>query len=157
MPYVEKLREYHKSVLGLSQSLEHEAVKLMGRDGRLSRDEYLDNVLPNREQFKTGLLTHFKIEELALFPVLMRKSPEISLTVFNFLVDHTYIIDKLREFDDTPDYEGSVVALRELFALLVKHAKAEDKLFPKIVFTFEEEAHIFEVATIVDQWPPIVP
>ncbi len=157
MSYVEKLREYHESVLGLSQSVEHEAVKLLRMDGRLSRDEYLDIVLPNREQFKTGLLSHFKIEELALFPVLMRKSPETALTVFNFLVDHAYITEKLHEFEDTPDYEGSVTSLRELFALLIKHAKAEDKLFPKIVFTFEEEAHILEVATIVDQWPPIAP
>lgn len=157
MPYVEKLREYHETVLGLSQSLEHEAVKLIGRDGRLSRDEYLDAVLPNREQFKTGLLSHFKIEELALFPVLMRRSPETALAVFNLLVDHAYITDKLREFEDTPDYEGSIAALRELFTLLVKHAKIEDKLFPKIIFTFEEEAHILDIATIVDQWPPIAP
>ncbi len=156
MGYVKKLRDYHESILALSQTLEHEMLKLVGKGGRLTREEYLDVILPNREQFKTGLLSHFKTEELALFPILMRKPPNNGLTVFNLIVEHAYMAEKLREFEASQDYDSSTKSLGELFSQLVKHAKAEDKLFSKVAYTTEEEEHILAVAAVIDSWPPIV-
>lgn len=131
-------------------------LKLVGKSGRLTREEYLDVILPNREQFKTGLLSHFKTEELALFPVLMRKPPNNGLTVFNLVVEHAYLAEKLRQFEASQDYESSTKSLGELFSQLVKHAKTEDKLFGKVAYTPVEEEHILAVATVIDTWPPIV-
>jgi hemerythrin-like domain-containing protein len=141
MHYVKKLREYHESVLGLSQNVEHETLKLLGKGGRLSREEYIDIVLPNKDQFKTGLLSHFKIEELALFPILMRKPPNNSLTVFNLVVEHAYMTEKIRQFEASQDYESSVKILGELFSMLVKHAKTEDKLLAKIAYSRSSRSH----------------
>ena len=131
-------------------------LKLVGKSGRLTREEYIDVILPNREQFKTGLLSHFKTEELALFPILMRKPPNNGLTVFNLIVEHAYLAEKLRQFEASQDYESSTKSLGELFSQLVKHARAEDKLFGKVAYTPVEEEHILAVATVIDTWPPIV-
>lgn len=156
MSYVKKIRQYHESVFALSQTIEHEMLKLVGKGGRLTREEYLDVILPNREQFKTGLLSHFKTEELALFPILMRKPPNNGLTVFNLIVEHAYMAEKLRQFEASQDYESSTKSLGELFSQLVKHANTEDKLFGKVAYTPVEEEHILAVATAIDTWPPIV-
>ncbi|MCL4436935.1 MAG: hemerythrin domain-containing protein [Thaumarchaeota archaeon] len=156
MRYVKKIREYHEGIFALSQTLEHEMLKLVGKGGRLTREEYLDLILPNREQFKTGLLSHFKTEELALFPILMRKPPNNGLTVFNLIVEHAYMVEKLRQFEASQKYEISTKLLGELFSQLIKHAKSEDELFNKVTYTPEEEEHILAVATVVDTWPPIV-
>ncbi|MCL5318351.1 MAG: hemerythrin domain-containing protein [Thaumarchaeota archaeon] len=157
MRYVKRFREYHEGIFALTQTLEHEMLKLVGKGGRLTREEYLDIILPNREQFKTGLLSHFKSEELALFPILMRKPPNNGLTVFNLIVEHAYMIEKIRQFEASQDYDSSAKLLGELFSQLVKHAKTEDNLFGKVAYTPEEEEHILAVATVVDTWPPIIP
>lgn len=155
---VNKLRKDHADVLNRLQALEKDTLIFLEGKKHLGKEEYLATVSLSKALFKNDLVIHFKVEEMALFPILITKSPETRAAVLNLLKDHNEVMKRFRVFEETKQsYEDSIVTLTDLLYTLSQHAMKEDELFATITLTEDEEERFSEVARVIETWPLLTP
>ena len=90
-------------------------------------------------------VSHFKHEEIALFPVLMMKSKTAEQITRNLIYEHKIMMDMFKEFEDIEDYDLSIKLLSGLMKYLSLHAKKEEDFFSTIQLTKDEVTRINEI------------
>lgn len=146
MSFLKILSSEHSDVLKRTQLFEKAALQCFENKKNLSKEEYLEIVTPCRTLFGAGLAVHFKFEEMALFPVIIRKSKEAEQTVRNLILDHKLMMRKFSEFEAVTDYNLSIQLLNGLMKDLAFHAEKEEGFFSSIHLSKDEAAKIDEVA-----------
>ncbi|MFC1754602.1 hemerythrin domain-containing protein [Thermoproteota archaeon] len=143
---ISKLSIKHDDVLKRVQIFENAALECFENKKNLSEKDYLKIVTPCRTLFKTGLASHFKFEEVALFPIIITKSSTSAKIVNTLISEHSMIMSKFYEFEKIEEYNLSIKLLKSLMNDLSFHAKAEEDFFSIIHLTKDEIIKIDEIA-----------
>jgi iron-sulfur cluster repair protein YtfE (RIC family) len=124
-PALHPLSHDHHQGLILAQQLKKGASQYKGMPSTLEEKKNYTISFYNNE-----LKNHFKEEEEILFPIAIRKSPEIDIMI-NEIVDEHRTMEKLvNEIEKTIELEN---VLDEFGWLLEKHIRKEERnLFPAI-------------------------
>lgn len=146
MDSLKKLSVEHDDVFKRLQLFEKASLDCFENKKNLSKKEYLKIVTPCRTLFKTGLVAHFKHEEMAVFPILLGKSKMVAQTIRNLISDHSMMMNKFSEFESIEDYDLSIQVLSDLMKLLSNHAEKEEDFFSSIQLSNDEIIKIDEVA-----------
>lgn len=108
-----------------------------------SRDNQLKIVKDFLKLFGHGVMQHFKIEEVALFPVLRRVAePKLTAeqTVEMLLSEHKTINSKYFKLENiAKTSENPSKILSDLLKALSSHARKEEKLLPPLLRSLNEE------------------
>lgn len=135
----------HADIYRHAQILEKASLEFLRSKRQLSREEYL-SIEPYRNQFKIGLEAHFRIEETSIFPILMAKSQTARRTIPKLISEHTWFMQRFREFEGIEEYDISIKTLTELMISLSSHAKKEDEILSSIPLTQDEASWVNELA-----------
>lgn len=136
----------HNNVIYRAQLIEKAVIECLEQEKKINKKEYLKIISPSKILFKTGLSSHFKFEELFLFPLLINKSKITEKKVRKLISDHSIIMKKFREFETIKNYTLSIQMMNDLMNSLSSHAKTEDEYFSSIHLSKEETTKIEEVA-----------
>ena len=111
---------------------------------------------------KKALLTHFHLEEVALFPVLGQVVGTDSGPIAVMLVEHKdierdqQVIERGLE-DATPDVRQVLSAGRNVIAVLSQHIHKEDNVLFPMAYRFLNEAQLAEVDRLAKEDAAIKP
>ncbi len=136
----------HADIYKRAQILEKASLEFLRSKKQLSREEYLSILKPYGNQFKTGLEAHFRIEETAIFPIFMAKSQTARRTIPKLISEHSWIMQRFKEFGDIEEYDISIQTLTDLMIGLSSHAKKEDEILSSIPLTQDEASRVNELA-----------
>ncbi len=88
----------HNDILNWVQIFENELLTFFDNIKKHSEKNYLKIVTPWINLFKIGLWSHFKFE-VALFPIMKSKSNKSEEIVSTFIMKHSMIMSKFKEFE----------------------------------------------------------
>ncbi|MFQ6134330.1 MAG: hemerythrin domain-containing protein [Nitrososphaerales archaeon] len=136
----------HSEVFTRAEFLEKTSLECLENKKQLSREEYLLTVMPCRRLFKTSLAVHFRVEEMALFPILEVKSRKARRTISDLISEHPQIMQRFREYENIEDYDKSIKTMNDLMNTLSLHDRKENELFNSTTLSRDEVAKVDEIA-----------
>jgi len=110
------------------------------------KDAYLQIIKPSRSFFKLRIAMHFRAEEKALYPILVKESPSSILIIKTMIAEHSEIMKKFVAFEIIVDYKQSIKALTDLMNDLSEHVRNEDELFSSINLSQEATTYFDNIA-----------
>lgn len=136
----------HIDMAKRAEILEATALDYFDNDKQLRKEEYHTIVTPCTSLFKNSLVKHFKVEETAIFPILIEKTQDARHTVRDFLSDHTMLMKMFSEYETTEDQNRSLRLLTDLMKDLSYHIGKEDEFFQSFMLSKNETTRIDELA-----------
>jgi len=132
------VRKLHQEIFRKLQLLEEASLDLLSKKIAYEESQLLEKDFV--KFFRMGVIQHFKMEEVALFPILQRNFKDAEPLVSELISEHKRMINKYFKLHDVKDFklnkrEDLTVLLRELSA----HAKKEERYLPSFIELLDEE------------------
>lgn len=131
------LSNQHQETFKRLQLLEEASIDLLAKRRGQEKDETLQDFL---KFFKIGLVQHFKIEEMALFPILKNASEPAKPIISEIISEHKDMVNRYFKLQNSKNpgivHTGDVT---DLLKALAAHAEKEEKLFPPLIALLSKE------------------
>jgi hemerythrin-like domain-containing protein len=126
------IKGLHREMFKKIQLLEEASIDLLSKKIAYEENQKFEEDFI--KFFKVGVIKHFKVEEVALFPILQRNFKESENIISELISEHKIMVHKYFKLDNV---KGSKTKrTRDLTALLrdlSKHAKKEEKFLPPYI------------------------
>jgi hemerythrin-like domain-containing protein len=132
------IKGLHREMFKKIQLLEEASIDLLSKKIAYEENQKFEEDFI--KFFKVGVIKHFKVEEVALFPILQRNFKESENIISELISEHKIMVHKYFKLDNV---KGSKTKrTRDLTALLrdlSKHAKKEEKFLPPYIEMLNEK------------------
>jgi hemerythrin-like domain-containing protein len=90
--------------------------------------------------FRVGVIQHFKVEEVTLFPILRKNFKELEKVISELISEHKIMVDKYFKLHDLKGSKAKRTEdLTSLLKKLSEHAKKEEAFLPPYIKKLPEK------------------
>jgi hemerythrin-like domain-containing protein len=132
------LTRLHHEIFRKIQLLEEASLDLLAKKIAYEKREKLTEDFV--KFFRAGVIQHFKVEEVALFPILRRNSKDAEPIISELISEHKTMINRYLKIQDAKNPGVAKMGdLKTLLEELSEHARKEERSIPPFIEMLNKE------------------